>query len=128
MSVFFNRKTCFFSLAIIAFIGLQSQIALAGDFGFLGRITPHISLNKNEPSQELLSLSSGKRHLEGDYASPVLESMRVNPEDIFSLGLGAHFKISEWLDIGAACSLPLPEEEAIGTEDMSVEAMLTMQF
>ena len=128
MSLSYTKTTCILCFVIISSLGFGNHLAQAGDFGFLKRITPHVSLKKNEPSQEIYSFSLAKKHSTEGYSTPVIEGQRVSPEDIFSLGLGAHFKISEWLDVGAACSLPFIEEEAIDRKDMSVEAMVTMQF
>ncbi len=45
-----------------------------------------------------------------------------------ALALGATFHINDFLNVGAACGVPLTNDEPIQVEDLSIEAMLTMQF
>ncbi len=128
------RDTCIFCLAIITAIFLGSQEAMAGDSPLLSRISPHISLNKNPSAQELQAFTVSKKYsvdgymsAAGDSASPPLKK-NLSGQDLLSLALGARFQISDWFGIGAACTLPLVEEDPGGAEDLTIEAMVTMQF
>jgi hypothetical protein len=123
-----------FYLGIISISCVSAQIALAGDSSLLKRISPHIALNQNPLSQELQSgpletnhFASGSVISGGDITSPPPKK-RLVAQDLYFLALGAHFRISDWLDIGAACTMPFTEEENVRTEDLSIKAMVTMQF
>jgi hypothetical protein len=48
--------------------------------------------------------------------------------DNYSLTLGANLNINDNFNIGAACGMPLINSEPIQMEDLSIEAMVTMQF
>jgi hypothetical protein len=126
------RHIGLFAMATLAFSGSP---AMAEDAALLSRISPHVSLHRNAPSQELQAFAS-PNHQQGtagymrppeDRPSPLL-TKRLAAQDIYSLTLGARFRISDWLDIGAACALPLTEEEPLDAEDLTIEAMVTMQF
>ncbi len=54
--------------------------------------------------------------------------LRIDDLDEYSLALGATFHINDQFNIGAACGVPLTNEETIQVEDISIEAMVTMQF
>ena len=106
---------------------------MAGDSSLLSKISPHISLNQNTPSQNLQSLSLNKKpHIaeysiqDQYYAPPPKNSM--SDQDLFSMALGARFQIIDWLGVDATFSLPLVEEETDWRQDLSIEAMVTMQF
>ncbi len=127
------RDRCLYCLGIIATICLTSQIVMAGDSALFNRISPHISLYKNAPSQERQSFSTTETPQlssytvpGGDYAPPAKKNM--GDHDLFSLALGARFQISDWLGVGAAFSMPLAEEETVWRQDLAIEAMVTMQF
>ncbi len=46
----------------------------------------------------------------------------------YSLALGATVHINDKLNIGAACGMPLTNDQPLQIEDLTIEAMLTMQF
>lgn len=123
-----------FYLGIISISCLSAQIAVAGDSSLLSRISPHVALNQNPLSQDLQSVVNDTNHLAGGYVIPGIDftappsKKRLVAQDLYFLALGAHFRISDWLDIGAACTMPFAEEENVRTEDLSIEAMVTMQF
>ena len=48
--------------------------------------------------------------------------------DEYAVALGATFHINDFLNVGAACGLPLNNEEPVQVDDVSIEAMITMQF
>lgn len=54
--------------------------------------------------------------------------INLNDLDAYSLALGATFHITDFLNIGAACGVPLTNEEPLQMDDLSIEAMVTMQF
>ncbi len=128
------RDTSILCLGIIGFICISSPIAMADDSTLLSRISPHISLNSTLPSKELKPFLLSQDHPgdsylnhSGDYATSP-PPKRMSAQDLLSLALGAQFQISDWLGIGAACTMPFTEEDTVGTEDLSIEAMVTMQF
>ena len=127
------RDTCFIFFSIIALVCLFNQPAEADDIPLLNKISPHISLQQNELGQTSHSFSLNTplpdhnflNKAEGLTSSPLKS---IGEHDLFSLALGARFQISEWIGIGAAWSMPLKEEETVSTEDLTIEAMVTMQF
>ena len=56
------------------------------------------------------------------------KKLSIGDLDDYSLSLGATLHINDNLDIGAACGLPFVNEEPVQVEDLSIAAMVTMQF
>jgi hypothetical protein len=54
--------------------------------------------------------------------------LRIVDLNKYSLALGATAHINKQLNIGATCGVPLTNEETVQVEDISIEAMVTMQF
>lgn len=75
----------------------------------------------------LMKPNSQENHLS---AKDLEHQNKLSMDDLdkYSLALGATFHINDFLNIGAACGMPLTNEEPIQVEDLSIEAMVTMQF
>lgn len=126
-----TRRFIFCLALFITIVGLPSQLA-AADNNFLSKISPHVEINQQSPSGELPSFSLHQAHPEDDdiiqrraYTPP---AKSMSDQDLFSLALGARFQLSDWLGFGAACTMPLAEQEAVRVDDLAIEAMVTMQF
>ncbi|MDA3833558.1 MAG: hypothetical protein PF495_09190 [Spirochaetales bacterium] len=66
-----------------------------------------------------------------DISTPYLHNpneLGIGDLDDYSLALGATLYITDRFNVGAACGVPLNNEETIQVEDISIEAMVTMQF
>ncbi|MEN8256561.1 MAG: hypothetical protein ABFS09_01725 [Thermodesulfobacteriota bacterium] len=127
------RDTYWRGIGFFICLCLWPQTVTADDSSLLSKISPLIAINNNASVLELHPSLINK----GEAFSPILSQVRNYPpsvknsmsdQDLFSMALGARFQISEWLGVGAACTVPFTLEETAGKEDLSIEAMVTMQF
>lgn len=83
-----------------------------------------------EGSKTLLLQPQAKNDSRPDSANygPKPNEISIGDLDEYALALGAKIHINDRLNIGAACGLPLKNEEMIKMDDITIEAMVTMQF
>ncbi|PLX50138.1 MAG: hypothetical protein C0613_04925 [Desulfobulbaceae bacterium] len=112
---------------------LSPSSAAAEEEGFLSKISPHVVVSRQSAEQALpvfsLRQAQGvEDNLMANKNSSDPDSKKLAGQNLFSLALGARFQFSDWLGVGAACTVPLAEPETVQSDDLVIEAMVTMQF
>ncbi len=81
-------------------------------------------------SKALILQPQAQNESRGDSANygPKPNELSIGDLDEYSLALGAKLHINDRFNIGAACGLPLKNEETLQMDDITIEAMVTMQF
>lgn len=117
-----------FSLCILSASGLHAGQDTALSF------TPIIVLDsqKTQNGEKPLLIQRQSPDNASHFATqnPIHHNNKLQLGDLKkkALALGATFHINDFLNVGAACAVPLTNEEPIQVEDLSIEAMITMQF
>lgn len=129
-----EKQLLFVLLAtLIATDLLSSSSAAAEEEDLLSRISPHVVVSRQSADQPLPAFSLRQPQGVDDNLMPsksasTLDTKNVGGQNLFSLALGARFQFSDWLGVGAACTVPLAEPDTVPRDDLVIEAMVTMQF
>ncbi len=110
---------------------------MAEEYNAISRLQPVIALQANQTDINGARLPDTNSATENNMNQSAPSTTKLyggrftamSDQDIFSLALGASFRFSDWLGVGATYALPINEEEiSIEEKKYSIEAMVTMQF
>ncbi len=126
-------KTTLQLIIITSSLFLVNTAITSADDDMIVNISPIIIVDstqsKNNGEKLLLQQSTNTKPVQSSTKSLENQNrLQQDQHNPYSLALGANIQLNNTLNIGAACGIPLMNSEPVQIDDLSIEAMVTMQF